>query len=195
MLPPTRKSHVQPLFSKGILTCFPTMFPSPANKLSPTLSPSQDEGFQMVLGLPPSLPALPHFGVSNKTLGSFSDLNGIIWGGNCGLNPRIMDTGILLLFPPILSSSAFPLGCSFHQVLGDLRTCARKKTRDDMKQEMQRWGFSMPQDSVTRPLHCRCPQKLLGWHTPLMRNLCVNLRFCISLRRCPQWFSISFLHL
>lgn len=81
MLPPTRKSHVQTLFSKGILTCFPTMFPSPANKLSPTLSPSQDEGFQIVIGLPPSLPALPHFGVSNKTLGSFSDLNGIIWMG------------------------------------------------------------------------------------------------------------------
>jgi len=165
MLPPTHISHVKILFSKGILTCFPTVFPSPANKLSATLSPSQEEGFQFVIGLPPSLPALPHSGVSNKTLGSFSDLNGIIWGGNCGLNPRILDTGIFLLFPLLLSSFAFPVGYSFHQVLGDLRMWARKNTSDDARQEMLGWGFSMPQDSVPCSLHCCYPQKLLSWHT------------------------------
>lgn len=72
------------------------------------------------------------------------------------------------------------------------------------QEKHQRWhearkagmGFSMPKDSVLCSLHCCYPQKLWSWHTPLVRNLCVNLlRLCISTQMCPQWFSISFLHL
>lgn len=160
----TRKSHVKILFSKGILTGFPTVFPSPTNKFSSNSLPFSSRVLSVCLFVfqPPFRSSLS--GVSNKKFGWLSDLNGILWGGNHGLNPRIVDPGIFLLFL-LLSSSSFPLGCHFHQVLGNLRTWARKNTQGDGREETLGFGvFLCPR--ILLHAYCIVVTKAVEWAHP-----------------------------
>lgn len=139
---PLTTNHIKILFSKGILTCFPSVFPRPARQVFTNSLPfSRRVFFSLTFFFhPPFLLFLTLVSVI-QSLDSFLSF-------------------FVFSFHLLLSSSSFPFGHNFCQGVGDFRKWVRNNTREDERKELLGLDFSMPKDFVMWLLHCFTRTKL-----------------------------------